>query len=144
MKAYKTYLVLLFALPLIICVNCKHNEEKPSFVIKNELDKEIVIQFSLLGPIIQDTCCMKPSTSFEYSELIHSRVVFSKNEKSFEGIWELMNNHPNDTLYIGVFYLDDIVSMSCEEFEQLFPIKKEWKETLSQMEDIDWFLEYNP
>lgn len=144
MKAYKTYLVFLFVLPLFINNNCKHNEEHPSFVIKNESDKEIVVQFSLYGPIGQDTCCMKPQTTYEYSELMHSKVVSPNSEKCFEEMAELMIHHPADTLYIGAFYLDDIDTMSCEEFEQLFPIQKEWKITLSQLEELDWTLNYIP
>ena len=144
MKAYKTYLVFLFVLPLLINNNCKHDEERPSFIIKNESDKEIVIQFSLYGPISHDPCCMKPNSSFEYSELLHTKVVFPNSETNFYWIGEMMTQHTSDTLYVGAFYLDDIVSLSCEEFEQLFPLKKEWNLTFSQLENLDWTLNYKP
>ena len=145
MKVYKNPLILLlFVLPLFISGNCKHNEEHPSFIIKDESDKEIVVQFSLYGPISQDTCCMKPQTTYEYSELRQSKVVFPNSEKCFEEMAELMTHHPADTLYIGVFYLDDIETMSCDEFEQLFPIQKEWGMTLPQLEENLWTLHYIP
>ncbi len=139
----KKYCLFLFLL-LLINSSCKHNEEHPSFVIKNGSDKEIVVQFSLYGPISQDTCCMKPPTTYEYSELRRSRVVLPNSEKCFEEIAELMTQHPADALYVGVFYLEDIDTMSCEEFEQLFPIRKEWETTLSQLEENQWTLHYEP
>lgn len=143
MKTYKMCRLLLFVMPLFICGNCKHEEEGPSFIVKNESDKAIVIQFSFYEPISQDTCCMKPGSSYEHSTLVHSKVVSPYSEKHFEEIGELMiNSHQTDTLYIGAFYLDDIDSMSCEEFEQLFPIKKEWKTTSTQMEEIGWVLKF--
>ncbi len=139
----KKYCLFLFLL-LLINSSCKHKEELHSFVIKNGSDKEIVVQFSLYGPISQDTCCMKPPTTYEYSELKRSRAVLPNSEKCFEEIAELMTQHPAETLYIGVFYLEDIDTMSCEEFEQLFPIRKEWETTLSQLEENQWTLHYEP
>jgi hypothetical protein len=34
--------------------------------------------------------------------------------------------------------------MSCEEFKQKYPIKKEWGVTLVDMEARDWTLVYTP
>ena len=53
-----------------------------------------------------------------------------------------MISHPKDTMYLGVFNRIDIDTMSCEEFEKTFPLKKEWKVTLADMEACDWTLVY--
>lgn len=57
---------------------------------------------------------------------------------------ESLISRPNDTLYIGVFCRKDIDTMSCEEFKQKFPLKKEWKVTLADMQACDWTLVYTP
>ena len=67
----------------------------------------------------------------------HSRKNFDRNR-----IGEWLRNHPNDSLYVGVFNLNDIVTMSCEEFEHTFPIKQEWKVMLEDMVARDWKLIY--
>lgn len=142
MKVYQIALfVLLF--PLLFGSTCKHEENLP-FVIRNNSTDRIFVLVSLYGtPISQDTVCLRPTSSQEYEKLIHSdNVISPASESRFDQIREFMAVHPNDTIYIGVFKLDDIVSMPCEEFIQQFPLKKEWGLSLEEMEGLDWILEY--
>jgi hypothetical protein len=144
MKAYK-YIVLMFVLPLFANGSCEHNENQ-RFIIRNNSDKEIVIINSYRS-VAQDTSCfIQNMTKREYQDFIYYRMIPPHSNKNFERImWgESLISRPNDTLYIGVFYRTDIDAMSCEEFEQEFPLKKEWKVTLSDMQAADWTLVYTP
>ena len=55
-----------------------------------------------------------------------------------------LQTNPNFMWSLGVFNRIDIDTMSCEEFEQKFPLKKEWKVTLADMQACDWTLVYEP
>jgi hypothetical protein len=142
MKKYK-FILLIFIAALFCNGSCEYREGQ-RFIIRNNSDETIVVQFSTSIPVSQGPTCMKPPTSFEYEEMIHQKAVFPNSAKNFERnrLGELMMSRPNDTLYIGVFYRADIDVMSCEEFEQEFPLKKEWKVTLADMEACDWTLVY--
>jgi hypothetical protein len=141
----KTSIFLLVFNSILFCNDsCKHSTEGQRFIIRNNSDNAIVVQFATNSPVSQVPTCMKPTTSSEYEKMIHQKVVFPNSEKNFERnrLGELMISRPNDTLYIGVFYRTDIDAMSCEEFKQKFPLKHEWKVTLSDMEACDWTLAY--
>lgn len=143
MKSYR-YMILIFFSALFCNGSCEHSAVGHPFILRNNSNKAIVVQFATDSPISQVPSCMKPATSSEYEKMIHQKVVFSNTEKNFERnrLGEYMVSRPNDTLYIGVFHLTDIDTMSCEEFEQEFPLKKEWKVTLAEMQATDWTLVY--
>ena len=144
MKKYR-YILLIFVLALFVNGSCKHQEGQ-RFIIRNNSDKEIVIINSYCS-VAQDTSCfIQNMTKREYEDFIYYRMIPPHSNKNFERIrWgESVISRPNDTLYIGVFYRADIDAMSCEEFEQQFPIKKEWKVTLADMQAADWTLVYTP
>lgn len=140
------FLLLMFIIILFINGSCEHREEGQRFIIRNNSDNAIVVQFATDSSVSQAPTCMKPTTTMEKENMIHQKLVFPNSEKNFERnrLGELMINRPNDTLYIGVFYLTDIDKMSCEKFEQAFPLKKEWKVTLADMQACDWTLVYEP
>jgi hypothetical protein len=145
MKKYR-YILLIFVLALFVNGSCEHQEGQ-RFIIRNNSDKEIIIMNSFFS-ITQDTLCLGLDllTKMKYQDFIYYRMIPPHSNKNFERIrWgESLINRPNDTLYIGVFYRADIDAMSCEEFEQKFPIKKEWKVTLVDMQAADWTLVYTP
>jgi len=145
MKTYKFVLLMIFTLFLFCNGSCEHKEGQ-RFIIQNNSEQKIIIQFSQYIPVSQVPDCMKPTTSSEYQNFIRDRMINPYSSKNFErnggGIGELILSRPNDTLYIGVFNLIDIDTMSCEEFKQKFPIKHEWKVTLADMEACDWTLIY--
>lgn len=144
MKPYK-YILLIFSIVLFSNSSCKY-EEGQRFIIKNNSDKDIVVIFSTNGPVNQFPTCIKPTTSYEYEQMVYQSVVFPNSEKNFERrrFGESLKTNPNLTLNIGIFYLDDVNTMSCKEFVQLFPLKKEWEVTLEDMEACDWTLVYTP
>ena len=129
---------------LLFCnAGCKY-EEGQRFIIQNNSEQKIIIQISQYIPVSQVSDCMKPTTKFEYEKFIYEKVINPYSMKNLErnGIGELVLKSPNDTLYIGVFNFVDMDTMSCEEFKQKFPLKYEWKVTLSDMEVCDWILMY--
>lgn len=143
MKTHK-FILFIFISVLFCNGSCEKSIEGQCFIIRNNTDKTIVVQFATDGPISHVPSCMKPSTQSEYEKMTYQKVVFFNSEKNFERnkIGEYLISHPNDTLYIGIFYRSDIDRMSCEEFKQIFPLKKEWKVTLADMKANDWTLVY--
>ena len=143
MKTYKfTLLALSF---FLFCSSSCETPKAQYFIIQNNSDKEIII-VNADFPIPRESNCLKSGARFEYEALIRDRMIKPHSNKNFErSSWgEYMFSHPNDTLYIGVFYREDVDRMSCEEFEKIFPLKKEWKVTLADMKANDWTLEYTP
>ena len=140
-----------FMIPLLIFVlfynsSCER-EENQRFIIQNNSDKEIIIINAHYHSIAQDTSCfIQKMTEREYSDFIRDRMIKPHSSKNFErGMWgEYMISYPNDTFYFGVFYRADIDTMSCDEFKQKYPLKKEWQVTLADMEVCDWTLVYTP
>ena len=138
-------IIFVFIVPIFCFGNCRNEEEqRQSLIIRNNSDKEIIIINSFRS-VVQDTSCfIQNMTKMEYQDFIYYRMIPPHSNKNFERArWgESMISHPNDTLYIGVFYRTDIDEMSCEEFEQAFPLKKEWKVTVADMEEDNWTLVY--
>jgi len=146
MKKYNSIL-LLFIFGLFFNGSCEHKEGQ-HFIIQNNSDLEIVIEFDK-SSIAKNTRCVinqNVVTRREYQDFIFARMIRPRSYKNFEKIkvGESLISRPNDTLYVGVFYRADIDTMSCEEFEQQFPLKKEWKITMADMEAADWTLVYTP
>jgi len=139
----KKYRFILFALifTLFCGGSCKY-EEGQRFIIQNNSEQEVMIVNAWYSSITPG--CIKPTTKVEYEDFIHSRMIKPRSEKNFERnkFAEYMMEHPNTILYFGVFYRIDMDTMSCEEFKQKFPLKKEWKVTLADMEACDWTLVY--
>jgi hypothetical protein len=145
MKKYK-FILLTFVFTLFVNGSCEHQENQ-RFIVQNDSDKEIIVINSMYRSIAQDTSCfIRNMAKFEYEDFIYYRMIKPHSNKNFERImWgESVISRPNDTLYLGVFYRADIDAMSCEEFKQEFPLKKEWKVTLSDMQAADWTLVYTP
>ena len=142
MKTYK-FIFLALSFFLFCSSSCETPKAQHFITIQNNSDKEIIIVNSWF-PIPRKSSCLKSGAQFEYEELIRDGMIKPHSNKTFErdGWGEYMISHPNDTLYIGVFYRTDIDRMSCEEFEKTFPLKKEWKVTLADMETCDWTLVY--
>jgi hypothetical protein len=143
MKTFK-YIVLIFVFALSVNGSCEHQKEGQRFIIQNNSEQEIIITYGSF-PIPRKSC-LTSGAQFEYEALIRDRMIRPHSAKNFErvGLGEFLISRPNDTLYIAVFYRTDVDVMSCEEFEQEFPIKKEWKVTLSDMQAADWTLVYPP
>ena len=138
-------IILVFIVPIFCFGNCRNEEEqRQSFIIRNNSDKEIIIINSFRSVVKDTSCFIQNMTKIEYQDFIYYRMIPPHSNKNFERArWgESMISHPNDTLYIGVFYRTDIDEMSCEEFEQAFPLKKEWKVTVADMEEDSWTLVY--
>ena len=144
MKPYN-YILLIFVFALSVNGSCEHQEEGQRFIIQNNSEQEIIIAYGSF-PIPRESNCLKSGAKFEYEALIRDRMIKPHSSKNFERmrLGESLISRPNDTLYIEVFYRADIDTMSCEEFEQKFPLKKEWKVTLADMQAADWTLVYTP
>jgi len=144
MKTYK-FILLALSFFLFCSSSCENPKAQHFITIQNNSDKEIIINNGWF-PIPRESNCLKSGARFEYEDLIRDRMIKPHSNKTFErdGWDEDMFCNTNDTLYIEVFYRTDVDRMSCEEFEKTFPLKKEWKVTLADMEACDWTLVYTP
>lgn len=141
-----TLILLIFISALFCCISCESQEKHFFITIQNNTDKEIVYQGSLHSSIALDTMCFKPMTKKEYEDFIYSRLIKPYSSKKIE-IDMIVNNmeaNPDIVWSLGIFNRIDIDTMSCEEFKQVFPLKKEWKVTLADMQACDWTLVYTP
>jgi hypothetical protein len=142
MKTYK--FVLLIFISFLFCNSRCEYEEGQRFTILNNSDKEIIILLNVITVEPKDTFCIKQFTRLEYGDLIHYYMIEPNSYKNLEKsrIGERVLKYPNDTLSISVFNRIDMDTMSCEEFKQKYPLKKEWKVTLADMEACNWTLVY--
>lgn len=147
MKKYN-FVLLLLVFILFCSGSCEHSKEGQRFIVQNNSDNEIVVVWGFYSPVSKEReSCFKPTSKFEHRDLMDISIKphSSKNfERNGGGIGEYVVNHPKDTLYIGILHRIDIDTMSCEEFKQKFPLKKEWKVTLADMQACDWTLVYTP
>ena len=145
MKVYK-YIVLIFISVLFCNSSCEKQENQYFITIQNNSDKEIIYQGSLHSSIALDTMCFKPMPIKEYEDFIYSRLIkpYSSRKIGIDIIVNNLQTNPNIMWSLGVFNRIDIDTMSCEEFVQAYPLKKEWKVTLKDMQTGDWTLIYTP
>jgi len=143
MNKYK-FIIPLLIFALFYNGSCEREEEH-RFVIQNNSDAEIFPVFDMYYSIAQRPCCLKPTIESERRQYNDLKIK-PYSSKNFEGngFAEHIMSKPNDTMYIGIFNCADIDTMSCDEFKQKYPLKKEWKVTLADMEACDWTLVYTP
>lgn len=143
MNKYK-YILLIFISALYCCISCESQDKHFFITIQNNTDKEIIYQGSLHSSVALDKMCFKPMTKKEYEDFIYSRLIkpYSSRKIEIDMIVNNLQSIPNSTWSLGIFNRIDIDTMSCEEFEQVFPLKKEWKVTLDDMQACDWNLVY--
>jgi hypothetical protein len=143
------FILGFFIFALFCSGSCKEKIDKYSITIKNSSDKEIIFGWSSHSSVAQDTTCLNGGTKSEYQGLIAGFMVrpYSNKKKGIDLFVESMQINPNKVLSIGIFYLEDIDAMSCEEFVQVYPLKKEWQVTLSDImnaPDFNLVLGYTP
>lgn len=145
MNKYR-YILLIFITALLCNGSCESQENQYFITIQNNSDKEIIYRGSLYFSIALDTMCFKPMSKMEYQELIYLCLIkpYSSRKIGIDMIVNTLQTNPNFMWSLGVFNRIDIDTMSCEEFEQKFPLKKEWKVTLADMQACDWTLVYEP
>ncbi len=144
MKPYK-YIPFILFFALFVNGSCEYKEGH-RFIIQNNSDLEIISIFDMYYSISQRPVCVKPDTRIEYGDFIYHSAIKPYSSKNFERTRaaEDLMSHTTDTIYIGVFNRIDIDTMSCEEFKEKYPLKKEWKVTLADMQACDWTLVYEP
>ena len=152
MKKYK-YILLLFAFMLFFSGSCENNRGNQNFItIQNNSDKEIVFLSAIYFSIAQSPFCIDFTRMIrrEYHSFIRNFTIEPRSSKKtpIDLTIEAMQNHPDvvEWISIGIFYRQDIETMSCEEFKQAFPIRQEWRVTLADLEAVDFNLTlvYNP
>lgn len=126
--------------------SCERAEPQYVLTIQNNSDKEIIVQGSLYSSMALDTMCFKPMTRMEYKNLIYYSLIKPHTSRKI-GVDVVVNSlqtYPQFIWSLGIFNRIDIDRMSCEEFKQVYPLKKEWKLTLADMQACDWTLVYTP
>ena len=145
----KPYQYIPFILLLVLFVNsgCEYKEGH-RFIIQNNSDLEIIPIFDRYYSISQRPVCVKPDTRIEYGDFIYSNMIkpYSSKKIGIDGLVEHMQTYPDIIKWwsLGIFNRIDMDTMSCEEFKEKYPLKKEWKVTLADMQACDWTLVYEP
>jgi hypothetical protein len=138
------YFLLIFVLSC--SSRCEKEDDKYYITIKNNSSKEIIYVWSSYFSAIEDTSCLK--IIMESDKFIRDSKIepYSSIKKGIDDSVEGMQTYPNTYLFIGIFYREDIDKMSCEEFTSIYPLKKEWKVTLEDLEaaNFNLVLEYTP
>jgi len=80
----------------------------------------------------------------EYKMFIYDRMIKPHSSKNMIYLAASMLYKPRDTTYICVFNREDLDTMSCDVFVEKYPLKKEWKVTVEDMEACNWTLVYTP
>lgn len=140
MKAYK-FILLVFSFFLFGSSSCESPKAQYYITIQNNSDNEVLIVGSLYSSVSKDSLCFKPTTKVEYENFIHYAAIKPHSIKKMKIDKEQMQKY-NLVWSLGVFNRIDMDAMSCEEFEQAFPLKKEWKVTLADIEMDGWTLVY--
>ena len=129
---------------MIISVSgCRKNNDQ--FYIVNNSDETIIPVHNGMSLLKNPIYSFHPEkcSSREYSEFLWDRIS-PHSSRDLSHFHQFLNNTPDDTLYIGIFNLCDIDTMSLEEFKIKYPIKHEYKITLQDMIDNNWTLVYPP
>ena len=119
-------IILALVVFMLYCSGCCKYREGLPFYIQNDSDQEIIATWNLYLPIPRENGCIKPPTQYEYEVLISSLMIRPYSKRNFESnrVREYMLTNPNDSLFVAIFNRIDVDTMSCEEFVQLFPLKK--------------------
>lgn len=121
------------------------NKKKQSLIIQNNSDKEIIVEhLRFKNPGCLSLKELKLIDKREYENIINAKAIKSRSSRNMINIAASISHNPIDTIYIWVFNRIDMDTMSCEEYEQKFPLQKEWKVTQADMEARDWTLVYTP
>ena len=130
----------LFVFTLFCSGSCENRIEQ-RFIIQNNSEQEIVVIYSTFT--INSPVCLKGNdTKQEYVDFIYHNAIKPNSDKNITGLGGLMIANLQDTTYIYVFNRLDMDTMSCDEFKLKYPLKKEWKVTLADMEEDNWTLVY--
>jgi len=146
MKTQK-FILLVFVFVLFCSGSCER-EEWQRFIIQNNSDMEIIVVFNVHNSIDYPQCIINRTkmTRMEYQNFIYDNRIVPHSNRDFGRRFRITLNELQesviDTLYVGAFYRIDIDTMSCEEFKQKYPLKKEWILTLADMEAVNWTLVY--
>jgi hypothetical protein len=120
--------------------SCGDRIEQP-LIIQNNSEQEIVVLYSYF-PMNNECFVGGNETKQEYKDFMYYRAIKSYSSKNLSGLGSSVVANKQDTTYIYVFNRIDMDTMPCEEFKQKYPLKKEWKVTLADMEACDWTLVY--
>jgi hypothetical protein len=137
MKRYN-FILLSFVFTLFCSGSCE-DKEGQRFTIQNNSEQEIYVIYS--NRRLYPMCYIGNLTKREYENLMYYRAINPHSNKNFTALRDLMLEYPQDTAFIHIFNRVDM-DMSCKEFEQKYPLKKEWKVTSTDMEACNWILEY--
>jgi hypothetical protein len=123
---------------IFVCGSCEEDHDQ-SLIILNNSDKTVVLSLSRFQG---EPECFKPENKWEYDNFLRNNAIGSHSKIDLKGRLSSGFLSGQDTLFIQIFDRIDMDTMSCEQFEQSYPIKKQWKLTKSEAELSNWVLTY--
>lgn len=133
---------LLLLIPIIICVgSCEGHEkhkDKYNLTIVNNSDTVIAFMKAFNLSFTSDTICIKPgNTRMEHKKFIDYNSIAPHSSKilGVDSSIDYWKRSPHFSRFsIGIFYLDDVLTLSCEDFIRCYPLKREWVLSVEDLE----------
>ena len=134
----KSIIYLIVVLIIVVCSSCEEPQYQ-SLILFNNSDKTVILTLSNF-PMPHE--CRKPSGKYEYNNMLRNNAIGSHSKIDLK--YRLSDSFLSgqDTLFILVFDRIDVDTMSCEQFVQSYPVKKQWELTKSEAELSNWVLTY--
>lgn len=139
----KRLFFLLFIIAMLVLVNCSEHQ---SLEFVNNSEETILVVHNNKSVIKNPIYDIHPeeNTKSEYNEMLNFHAIKPHSNKNIDYWGDYIRDTPNDTMYLGIFFVIDLDTMSLEEFKTKYPIRYEFKVTLQDMIDRDWTLIYPP
>ena len=130
----KSVVVYLFLFTIIAFGGCKFGEI-PCYTIVNNSNVDIALRRAMFP---MEPRCMKPKIKSEYDLFVRVSVVKAHSTNYYDRT----SYSPHEILHIHAFERRDVDEMDCEEFVRVYPVKKSWVISISELDSLDWKLEY--
>ena len=128
----------IVAFLIFVCGSCEESHDQ-SLLIYNNSDKTVILTLS--GFLIEHEC-RKPANKYDYNNMLRNNAIGAHSKIDLKDRLSGSFLSGQDTLFIQVFDRIDVDTMSCEQFAQIYPVKKQWELTKSEAELSNWVLTY--
>jgi len=134
----RNFIYSIVAFLIIVCGSCEESNQQ-SLIILNNSDKTV---FLSLSGFQGEPECIKPANKHDYNNMLRNNAIGAHSKIDLKDRLSDSFLSGHKTLFILVFDRMDVDTMSCEQFEQIYPIKKQWQLTKSEAELSNWVLTY--
>lgn len=134
---------IILIIKVLCLISCTPQQR---FTIVNNSEETILVVHNNKSVKMNPIYDIHPeeNTKSEYNEMLNFSSIKPHSNKNIDYWGDYIRDTPNDTMYLGIFFVIDLDTMSLEEFKTKYPIRYEFKVTLQDMINRDWTLVYPP